>query len=261
MAAGRANVLVMHPSAILAAPVAAAVLAGAPCAAQNPADEAAMAVRRQAMVALISEKAAGGVLGGQRAIEAAVLRAMREVPRHRFVPRDQVERAYEDTPLPIGHDSTISQPLVVATMTDLLDVRPGNKVLEVGTGSGYQAAILQRMGARVYSIEIVPELARTAAERLVSLGYRGISVRAGDGYKGWPEAAPFDAIMVTAGATHVPAPLVEQLKPGGRMLIPMGPYEDQRLTLVTKDAAGKVTERSLSPVRFIPLDERAREAK
>ena len=214
---------------------------------------------RRAMVANIEQLASTGALGGQRRIDPRVLAVMREVPRERFVPDGMRRWAYDDTALPIGYGSTISQPFIVAVMTDLLQVKPGQKVLEVGAGSGYQAAILSRLGARVYTIEIVPQLARSAADRLRELGYLSVEVRAGDGYKGWPEQAPFDAILVTAGATHIPQPLVRQLKPGGRMLIPMGPdAESQELTLVTRNARGQTKVRRLGGVRFVPLDERAR---
>lgn len=240
----------------LAALLAALAVLAAPAAGHaQPSDEAP----RRAMVANVQQLAAAGALGAPRRLDGKVLQAMRDVPRHRFVPDHMRRFAYDDTPLPIGHDSTISQPFIVALMTDLLEVKPGDKVLEVGTGSGYQAAILSRLGARVYTIEIVPELADSAAARLAALGYGGVEVRAGDGYKGWPEHAPFDAILVTAGATHVPQPLVEQLKPGGRLLIPMGPHGgDQQLTLVTKDDRGRTRTSRLGRVAFIPLDERAR---
>ena len=215
--------------------------------------------RRRAMVANIEQLAAAGALGGPRRLDPKVLAAMREIPRHRFVPDDVAASAYDDTALPIGFDSTISQPFMVATMTDLLEIRPGQKVLEVGTGSGYQAAILSRLGAKVFTIEIVEPLARAAEARLEALGYSGVQVRAGDGYKGWPQAAPFDAILVTAGATHLPQPLVDQLKPGGRMVIPIGEDRDrQQLTLVTKDSNGRVNRRRIGGVLFVPLDERAR---
>lgn len=215
--------------------------------------------QRRAMVANIEQLAAAGALGGPRRLDPRVLQALREVPRHRFVPDERRSRAYDDTALEIGHQATISQPFMVAVMTDLLQVRPGQKVLEVGTGSGYQAAVLARLGADVYTIEIVPQLATSAQARLRALGYDTVKVRAGDGYKGWPEAAPFDAILVTAGATHLPQPLVDQLKPGGRMLIPAGDHPDrQQLKLVTKGADGRVTVRQLGRVAFIPLDERAR---
>jgi protein-L-isoaspartate(D-aspartate) O-methyltransferase len=243
------------PGRRLAVLVAAAALAACGGSAAQPTEER----QRQAMVARIEQLAAAGALAGPRRLDRRVAAVMREIPRHRFVPQDVRNLAYEDTALPIGHQSTISQPFMVATMTDLLDVEPGQKVLEVGTGSGYQAAILSRLGAKVFTIEIVEPLARAADARLKAMGYGGVSVRAGDGYKGWPDAAPFDSIMVTAGATHVPQPLVDQLKRGGRMLIPMGESaQRQQLTLVTKDAAGKVAVRRLGQVMFIPLDERAR---
>ncbi len=190
---------------------------------------------------------------GERA-DPNVLAAMRSVPRHLFVPERLRSQAYGDYPLPIGEDQTISQPSLVALMTHLLRPRPGDVVLEVGTGSGYQAAILSGLVGRVYSIEIVEPLARQAAERLRDLGYANVSVRHGDGYAGWPQHAPFDSIIVTAGAPHVPKPLVDQLKPGGRMVIPVGAaHSTQQLMLITKDANGRVRERRLIPVRFVPL--------
>jgi protein-L-isoaspartate(D-aspartate) O-methyltransferase len=187
--------------------------------------------------------------------DTAVLRAMRAVPRHRFVPDSLRGRAYDDRPLPIGEGQTISQPFVVAYMTEQLALTPRSRVLEVGTGSGYQAAFLADLAREVYSIEIVPALGRSAEARLKELGYGRVHVRIGDGYAGWPEAAPFDAIIVTAAAENVPQPLVAQLKPGGRMVLPVGPEDgDQLLVLVRKsdDGAGTVT-RVLLPVRFVPL--------
>ncbi len=196
---------------------------------------------------------------GERA-DPKVLAAMRSVPRHLFVPARLRSQAYGDYPLPIGEDQTISQPSLVALMTHLLRPRPGDVVLEVGTGSGYQAAILSGLVGRVYSIEIVEPLARQATERLRNLGYSNVSVRSGDGYAGWPQHAPFDAIIVTAGAPHVPKPLVEQLKPGGRMVIPVGDaHSTQQLMLITKDARGRVRERVLIPVRFVPLTRKRRQ--
>lgn len=190
---------------------------------------------------------------GERS-DPRVLAAMRAVPRHLFVPPAKRAEAYNDYPLPIGEDQTISQPSLVALMTHLLRPAPGDVMLEVGTGSGYQAAILSRLVDRVYSIEIVEPLARQAAERLRRLGYSNVGVRHGDGYAGWPEQAPFDGIIVTAGAPHVPKPLVDQLKPGGRMVIPVGPaHLTQRLKLITKDSRGRVRERTIIPVRFVPL--------
>jgi protein-L-isoaspartate(D-aspartate) O-methyltransferase len=184
----------------------------------------------------------------------AVLAALRKVPRHEFVPKQWTDAAYEDHPLPIGHGQTISQPYIVALMTELVQPTDGAKVLEVGTGSGYQAAILAETGAELYSIEILEPLARESAARLQRLGYHTVHVKQGDGYLGWPEHAPFDAIMVTAGADHVPPPLVEQLKPGGRMVIPVGdPHGEQSLLVVEKSISGRISTRNIAPVLFVPL--------
>jgi protein-L-isoaspartate(D-aspartate) O-methyltransferase len=186
--------------------------------------------------------------------DSLTLAAMRTVPRHEFVPADQRPWAYADTPLPIGHEQTISQPAVVAFMTQAVRPRPGLRVLEVGTGSGYQAAVLAETGAKVWTVEIFRALADEARARLRRLGYERVRVRHGDGYAGWPEAAPFDAIVVTAGADSIPPPLIEQLAPGGRLVMPVGdPYVDQRLVLLEKDASGHVASRDLLPVRFVPL--------
>jgi len=183
-----------------------------------------------------------------------VLQAMRTVPRHEFVPEASRARAYEDTPLAIGAGQTISQPYIVALMTEWIEPEPGDRVLEVGTGSGYQAAVLAGLVREVYTIELLPELARAAAGRLARLGYDNVHVREGDGYLGWPERAPFDAIVVTAGATEIPAPLVEQLKPGGRMVIPVGRAPGvQTLKVVDRTADGTVSVRDVAPVRFVPL--------
>ena len=233
---------------------ASAAALAAPAAAQERDPEAAARARMMSNVRQLIAAGAGG--GALRRLEPEVLRVMGEIPRHLFVPPSQRSRAYRDEALAIGYESTISQPVVVAVMTDLLDVRPADVVLEVGTGSGYQAAILSKLAKQVYSIEIVEPLARAAAERLTRLGYPNVAVRAGDGYAGWPEHAPFDAIMVTAGASRVPEPLVRQLKPGGRLLIPLGKHEEtQQLTLVRKDARGRAFRRVLMPVNFIPLQE------
>jgi len=183
-----------------------------------------------------------------------VLAAMRDVPRHRFVPPSLETEAYQDHPLAIGHGQTISQPYIVALMTELVRPQPTDRALEIGTGSGYQAAILSRLVSRVYTIEIVEPLARDAEQRLKTLGYENITVRAGDGYAGWPDAAPFDVIVVTAAPDHVPAPLVAQLKPGGRLVIPVGPtFAVQELRLIEKDAAGEIHTRTVAPVAFVPL--------
>jgi len=186
--------------------------------------------------------------------DSATQRAMRIVPRHEFVLREHLPRAYGDHPLPIAHGQTISQPYIVAYMTAVLGLAPGMKVLEVGTGSGYQAAVLAEVGVAVYTIEIFGALAGSARARLERLGYDGVIVRHADGHFGWPEEAPFDAIIVTAAPTYIPPALVEQLVPGGRMVIPVGSiYGAQNLILVEKDAEGEVTTRSLMPVRFVPM--------
>ncbi|MFZ2286285.1 MAG: protein-L-isoaspartate(D-aspartate) O-methyltransferase [Bacteroidales bacterium] len=183
----------------------------------------------------------------------ATLRAMREVPRHIFVPPSYASQSYSDRPLPIGYSQTISQPFIVAYMTELARPAKGKKALEIGTGSGYQAAVLAEIVDSVYTIEIVPELAREAAARLKMLGYRNIVARYGDGYKGWPERAPFDIILVTAAADHIPEPLKEQLAEGGRLIMPVGnPATVQQLIVLTK-RKGKITEQRLEPVRFVPL--------
>jgi protein-L-isoaspartate(D-aspartate) O-methyltransferase len=184
---------------------------------------------------------------------AATLKALRAVPRHLFVPPEGVAQAYDDRPLPIGYGQTISQPYIVAYMTETVQPRAGMRVLEIGTGSGYQAAVLAEAGCQVYTIEIVDALANGARERLKKLNYKNIEVKNGDGYHGWKEQAPFDAIIVTAAAEHIPPPLTEQLKEGGRMIIPVGsPFMTQTLMLVQK-AGGKLRTSSLLPVRFVPF--------
>jgi protein-L-isoaspartate(D-aspartate) O-methyltransferase len=186
-----------------------------------------------------------------------VLDAMRKVPRHLFVPSASVSQAYEDYPLPIGHGQTISQPYIVAFMTEALGLKGGETVLEVGTGSGYQAAVLAEVAARVYTIEIVAPLAEQAAARLERLGYANVEVRAGDGYRGWPEAAPFDAIILTAAAPRIPEPLKQQLKDGGRLVLPVG--EDwQELVVVTRHGDG-FEEKQVLPVRFVPMTGKVRQ--
>ena len=182
-----------------------------------------------------------------------VLQAMRRVHRHEFVPPEYLDQSYGDHPLPIGYGQTISQPFIVAYMSENLELQPGDRVLEIGTGSGYQAAILADMKMEVYSIEIVPELAAEAKARLKRLGY-DVQVRAGDGYYGWPEAAPFDAIIVTAAPDHVPQPLIEQLKPGGRLVVPIGPVGAiQTLWQFTVAEDGQLTALNLGDVRFVPF--------
>jgi protein-L-isoaspartate(D-aspartate) O-methyltransferase len=195
-----------------------------------------------------------GPFGRKTVTDSAVLDAMRKVPRHRFVPDDMVNDAYADSPLPIGHDQTISQPYIVATMTEALQLQSEDKVLEIGTGSGYQAAVLAEIVAGVYTIEIVEPLGKRSAQLLAALGYENVHTRIGDGYKGWPESAPFDAIIVTAAPDHIPQPLLDQLKPGGRMVIPVGPEgRIQQLRLIEKNLDGEIEERNLESVRFVPF--------
>jgi len=211
----------------------------------HPQDDAVQHSRRAAMVDLIAR-------AGVR--DSATLAAMRAVLRHEFVPGDERDLAYGDHPLPIGFGQTISQPYIVAYMTEVLRPVPGMKVLEVGTGSGYQAAVLAATGCEVYTIEIFEALASSAAERLQRLGYRRVTVRHGDGHFGWVEEAPFDAVIVTAAAGYIPPALVAQLKVGGRLVIPVGSvYGVQNLILVEKDGRGRVTTRALLPVRFVPM--------
>ncbi len=191
---------------------------------------------------------------GLAAMSPPVRAALAKVERHRFVPAGQQSLAYRNHPLPIGSGQTISQPYIVALSTDLVEPRAGQSVLEIGTGSGYQAAVLAEIVSKVYSLELIPSLGKEAAERLRTLGYTNIEVRIGDGYAGWPEQAPFDSIVVTAAAPRVPEALVAQLKPGGRMVIPVGAsHEAQELLLVVKRADGSVERRSILPVRFVPL--------
>ncbi len=180
-----------------------------------------------------------------------LLAVMEEVPRHLFVPEEERGMAYADHPLPIGAGQTISQPYVVALMTSLLALEPGDKVLEIGTGSGYQAAVLARLVREVYTIEIVPELAERARATLSGLGYANVRVRQGDGFRGWPEAAPFDAIILTAAPADVPQPLLDQLRPGGKMVLPLGKYL-QDLVVLTKTAGG-IAREVVAPVRFVPM--------
>jgi protein-L-isoaspartate(D-aspartate) O-methyltransferase len=213
------------------------------------------AEQRREMVAEIKQdaRATSAYIDKER-LDPRVLQVIGRVPRHEFVPSHQKPHAYENRPLAIGHGQTISQPYIVALMTDLLKPAPEDRVLEIGTGSGYQAAVLAELTDRVYTMEIIEELGRQARERLARLGYAKVSVRIADGYYGWPEEAPFDGILVTAAASHIPAPLLEQLKPGGRMVIPIGGrFQVQQLMLIEKRADGKLTNRQLLPVRFVPL--------
>jgi protein-L-isoaspartate(D-aspartate) O-methyltransferase len=195
---------------------------------------------------------------GRATLGESVMAAMAKVPRHEFVPGADRRNAYANRPLPIGLGQTISQPFIVALMTDLMEVKPGDRVLEIGTGSGYQAALLAELAGTVYTIEIVEPLAREAAERLKRLGYRNVVTKSGDGYQGWPEHAPYDAIMVTAAPREVPQPLIDQLKPGGRLVVPVGgQFAGQTLLLIEKQPDGKLTRREILAVRFVPLTNKA----
>lgn len=190
----------------------------------------------------------------KQALDPGVMAAMARVPRHRFVPEDLQKHAYDNRPLPIGYGQTISQPYIVALMTDLLKVDDDDQVLEVGTGSGYQAAILAELADRVYTMEIIEPLGRKAEKSLQDLKVKNVEVRIGDGYYGWPGKGPFDAIVVTAAASHIPPPLVSQLKPGGRMVIPVGsPFMVQQLVMVEKEENGQIRTRQILPVRFVTL--------
>lgn len=191
---------------------------------------------------------------GRDALDKKVMQAMRCVPRNEFVPEHYGEAAFDNGPLPIGHGQTISQPYMVALMTDLLRLKDDHSVLEVGTGSGYQTAILSELCTRVYTIEFIPALAKAAEKRLRRLGYENVECMTGNGYHGWPEHAPYDSIIVTAAASHVPAPLLEQIKPGGRMVIPVGlPFKHQELILVVKDEDAKIDYHRVLGVAFVPM--------
>ena len=211
--------------------------------------------QRQAMLEAIAQSVRDSAgYTGRSTLSPAVMAAMGSVPREAFVPRVVQHLAYRNTPLPIEAGQTISQPLIVALMTDLLEPQAQHTVLEVGTGSGYQAAFLSTLVKHVYSIEIIPALAEGATRVLQKLHYDNVTVRAGDGYAGWPEHAPFDGIIVTAAPDHIPPALLKQLKPGGKLIIPVGPvHGHQELLLVEVDAAGEITRRNVLPVRFVPL--------
>jgi protein-L-isoaspartate(D-aspartate) O-methyltransferase len=240
----------VNPTVLSAALV---VLACGPAPSSGPAPS-----RAPSGVAAIRERMVRDQIESRGVRDPLTLAAMRKVPRHELVPVEVRAMAHEDHPLPIGHGQTISQPYIVAFMTEALGLKGGETVLEVGTGSGYQAAVLAEIAARVYTIEIVAPLAERAARDLARLGYANVHVRAGDGYQGWPEAAPFDAIVVTAAAPRVPEPLKAQLKDGGRLVIPVGGEDDQRLMVLTRKGA-TFAERTVLPVRFVPMTGKVRE--
>jgi len=217
------------------------------CRAAGPPDEATQARRRRALVEKLAREIS----------DRRVLRALAGIPRHLFVPAAYLNQAYRDHPLPIGHQQTISQPYIVAYMSQALELTGREKVLEVGTGSGYQAAVLSRLAAQVYSVEILAELSTRAARVLAALGIKNVHLKVGDGFDGWPEHAPYDAIIVTAAPRQVPVPLVEQLKEGGRLVIPLGPSADQQLKTYRK-RGGKLVETDSLPVRFVPMTGKAR---
>ena len=225
--------------------VACTLLAAAPSLAQ----EADRSERVEERIDMVREQ-----IQGRGVTDQGVIGAMLAVPRHEFVPASRRDMAYDDRPLPIGEGQTISQPYIVALMTELLALEPGDRILEVGTGSGYQAAVASHLADSVFTIEILPGLAEQATRRLLELGYRDVVVKQGDGYYGWPDHAPFDGILVTAAAGHIPPPLIQQLEPGGRMVIPVGgQFQVQQLILLEKLLDGSVTTRSLLPVTFVPL--------
>ena len=218
------------------------------------ADEKYVAARQQLVKTIEDDVKQTSQELNKAALYPRVMNAMRQVPRHEFVPESERAFAYENRPLPIGHGQTISQPYIVAIMTDMLDLKPASKVLELGTGSGYQAAILAELAGEVYTIEIVAALGLEAKQRLQKLGYKNVITKIGDGYYGWEEHAPFDAIIVTAAASHIPPPLIKQLKPGGRMVIPVGSrFMLQQLLIVDKQDDGKVASKQVMPVIFVPV--------
>jgi protein-L-isoaspartate(D-aspartate) O-methyltransferase len=239
------------PRSYLAAGVCALALASA-CAGGGSSGQGTAAAPADSGFARARARMVEETIAARGVTDSLVLAAMRRVPRHRFVPEAFQRDAYADHPLPIGEDQTISQPYIVALMTALLRLRPQERVLEIGTGSGYQAAVLAEITPHVYTIEILAPLAQRATAVLTELGYTSVQVRTGDGYRGWPEAAPFDAIVVTAAPDHVPQPLLDQLAPGGRLVLPVGD-EWQELKRITRKPDGTLAEESVIPVRFVPM--------
>lgn len=218
------------------------------------ADDPFAEARRRLIAEIEAEAADTEPWTGRRRFAPAVMKALARVPRHAFVAATDQDAAYVNRPLPIGHGQTISQPYIVAVMTDLLDIAPGDRVLEIGTGCGYQAAVLAELADRVFSVEVVPSLAAAARDRLAALGYRNVAIRVGDGYDGWPEEAPFDGILVTSAPPRLPPRLVEQLKPGGRMVVPVGlPGETQMLFRCVKTPDGEIAQEAKLPVAFVPM--------
>ncbi len=213
-----------------------------------------MSEKRDLIDEIVAEMAETAALTGRQALAPRVLAALRKVRREAYVPESEQDLAYVDSALPIGFGQTISQPFIVAIMTELLDLKPDDIVLEIGTGSGYQAAVLAELASKVYGIEVIPELAERARRALAAEGYRNAEVKCGDGALGWPEHAPYDAIIVTAAAAAILPPLLEQLKPGGRMITPVGPaHAAQELVLTHKNDAGRITHRHVMGVAFVPL--------
>ena len=248
------SIIRLYRSFIVAV-IEASLIAASLCLPLEAADAETYQVRRDRMVQLIEQDVRETSAYLKRsALDERVLAAMANVPRHEFVPAELADQAYRNRPLPIGYGQTISQPYIVAIMTDLMELEPGQKVLEIGTGSGYQAAVLGELDMRVWSIEIIEALGKRAGSLLQRLDYGAIELRIGDGYYGWPEAAPFDAIIVTAAASHIPPPLVRQLAIGGRMIIPVGSrFSTQELILIHRINQDEIVTRQVLPVRFVPL--------
>jgi protein-L-isoaspartate(D-aspartate) O-methyltransferase len=242
----------LRPSTLVAT---AAVTAAALLASTSCADDPRYGEQREALIQDIERQVVETRLElGTDRLDPAILAALRAVPRHEFVPASLRSESYGDHPLPIGSGQTISQPYIVAIMTQLLEASPGDRIYELGTGSGYQAAVLAELGLEVYTVEIVPELAERARDRLRRLGYERVQVKSGDGYLGWPEAAPFDGILVTAAADEIPRPLIEQLAPDGRLVMPVGPPGwGQQLMVLQKATDGSIERRKVMPVRFVPI--------